>query len=109
MNIILASILAAAVIAAGCLNAGDGGTGVTPNNNSVEAECVSDSDCSRAGCSGQLCVQAGKAANIITTCEYKAEYDCLRLTSCGCIEGRCAWSATGEYEACIEKTKQAKV
>ncbi len=68
-------------------------------------ECAGDADCAAAGCSGQLCVKADGADNVITTCEYRAEYDCLKLTSCGCNEGRCAWEATEEYESCLEGIK----
>jgi len=68
----------------------------------TEAECVTDADCDVAGCSGQLCATAEEAPGIITTCEYREQYDCLQLTSCGCIEGKCAWAQTEEYASCLE-------
>ncbi len=85
--------IAAAFIIAGCQPTGNGGTA---------AECSTDADCAKAGCSGQLCVPAGKASDIITTCEYKEEYGCLKLTSCGCNEGRCEWEQTDDYASCLE-------
>ncbi|MEM4272621.1 MAG: eight-cysteine-cluster domain-containing protein, partial [Candidatus Bilamarchaeaceae archaeon] len=69
-------------------------------------ECSVDSDCVRAGCSSQLCVPSA-SAGIVTTCEYKSEYDCLPLSHCGCNEGRCGWAQTPEYLNCLgsKKTK----
>ncbi|MEK6837641.1 MAG: eight-cysteine-cluster domain-containing protein [Nanoarchaeota archaeon] len=71
----------------------------------AEAECGSDSDCGIGGCSGQVCATAEKASGLITTCEYREEYSCLKLTSCGCVQGRCAWKENAEYKACVEKIK----
>ncbi|HLD97247.1 MAG TPA: eight-cysteine-cluster domain-containing protein [Candidatus Nanoarchaeia archaeon] len=70
-------------------------------------ECATDfSNCVVGGCSGQVCTTADKAADLITTCEHLPEYDCLKLTSCGCIDNKCAWKETTEYNACINtKTK----
>jgi len=63
--------------------------------------CVTDQDCMAGGCSGQVCTTAANARNIITTCEWSSEYDCLRLTSCGCVNGTCAWRNTDEYQNCL--------
>ncbi len=133
-------ILSAVVVlvVAGCQNGIETEGNITSDNGSgIEAECSADSDCATAGCSGQLCVKADKAADmsetqgvsesqklsvsddaqklkllthaqnakrsdIITTCEYKEEYGCLKLTSCGCNEGRCGWAANANYSECIE-------
>lgn len=104
MRLFLVVVAAAALIIAACQSGNDAASNATTDESgSTKAECLTDSDCVKAGCSGQLCVQADKAADIITTCEYKAEYDCLKLTSCGCVEGRCGWAATEEYETCLEK------
>nr|MBI4156676.1 eight-cysteine-cluster domain-containing protein [Candidatus Woesearchaeota archaeon] len=75
-------------------------TSCTLQNNQVE--CNSDSDCAPAGCSSQLCVQKEKASEIITTCEYKQEYECLKLTNCGCINNKCSWKENQEYKECID-------
>lgn len=68
-----------------------------------QAECSSDSECSTAGCSGQICTTKEKANDIITTCEYKAEYDCYKLTSCGCANGKCNWVVTQDFSKCLEE------
>jgi len=68
-------------------------------------ECSSDSDCAAAGCSSQLCVGADKASGIITTCEYKEEYSCLKLTSCGCINNKCSWNENENYLNCLEEVR----
>jgi eight-cysteine-cluster-containing protein len=67
-----------------------------------EVECSTDADCGVGGCSGQVCTTAVEAPGLITTCEYRAEYDCLKLTSCGCVEGKCAWKENADYKACVE-------
>lgn len=106
MRFFLVAVAAAVLIVAGCQSGTDTASNATPDDgSSVKAECDNDSDCATAGCSGQLCVKADGAANIITTCEYKEEYGCLKLTSCGCNEGRCAWATTKEYESCTNGIK----
>ena len=64
-------------------------------------QCAIDNDCAAAGCSGQICTTSRAAPGIITTCEWREEYDCLRLTSCGCVNGTCAWRNTDEYQNCL--------
>ena len=58
--------------------------------------------CAVAGCSGQLCVSAAEAVDIITTCEYRAEYACYKEAYCGPqADGRCGWSQTPELQRCL--------
>lgn len=58
--------------------------------------------CAVAGCSGQLCVSADEAAEIITTCEFRAEYACYREASCEPqTDGRCGWTETPELQRCL--------
>ncbi|MEM7813884.1 MAG: eight-cysteine-cluster domain-containing protein [Candidatus Aenigmatarchaeota archaeon] len=64
-------------------------------------ECLVDADCSTGGCSGQICATAAEAPKIMTTCEWREEYGCLRLTTCGCVDGVCAWRNTPEYAECL--------
>lgn len=64
--------------------------------------CNTDADCIPQGCSGQIC--ANKNQEMITTCEYRGEYACTKLTSCGCNEGICEWEQNEEYLGCIEST-----
>ncbi len=67
----------------------DGGTG---------AECRVDRDCMITGCSDQIC----SPEPVITTCEFKREYECLRSSNCRCIGGRCGWEETESYLSCME-------
>ncbi len=69
-------------------------------------ECKADSDCSKQGCSGQLC-RSASAEPIMTTCEYRPEYDCIKMIDCGCVDGRCAWSKNAEYEKCVEEARNS--
>lgn len=68
------------------------------------AECIVDSDCVKAGCSSQLCVPSDQAG-IITTCEYRSDYDCLPLTRCGCANNKCGWAQTPDYLNCLNSKK----
>ena len=70
-----------------------------------DLECVSDSDCVSAGCSSQLCVGASESKGIITTCEYRDEYACLELSSCGCVDNKCQWNENKEYVECLDGVK----
>jgi hypothetical protein len=42
----------------------------------------------------------------MTTCEFRPEYDCLRMINCGCVKGKCAWDTNPEYEDCVENAKR---
>ncbi|MCK4319082.1 eight-cysteine-cluster domain-containing protein [Candidatus Micrarchaeota archaeon] len=69
-----------------------------------EVECTSDSECIVSGCSNEICA----SEQLTTTCEYKEEYQCLRLTSCGCVEGACMWKPTIEYEECMKSFEEVE-
>lgn len=75
------------------------------NNNQVNEECNKDTDCNVAGCSSQICTTKEEAKNIITTCEFKQEYECLNLTSCKCLSNKCQWEQNKEYQDCLDKIK----
>ena len=58
--------------------------------------------CAVAGCSGQLCVSAEAAGDIVTTCEFRAEYACYREASCEPqADGKCGWTQTPELKRCL--------
>jgi eight-cysteine-cluster-containing protein len=62
--------------------------------------CASDADCTRTGCSGQLCASEPR----ITTCEFRPEYACFgdpRITTCGCRDGACGFDPTPELDQCL--------
>lgn len=65
-------------------------------------EGITFNGCAVAGCSGQLCVSADEAANMVTTCEYRAEYACYQEASCEPqANGRCGWTETAELKQCL--------
>ncbi len=73
------------------------------NDTANQSEPVSN-PCVVAGCSGQLCVSAEEAADIITTCEYRAEYACYTeaYTYCGLqTDGKCGWLQTPPLQRCL--------
>jgi eight-cysteine-cluster-containing protein len=53
-------------------------------------ECVTDADCSKAGCSQEVCVSASAAKSVKTSCERLLCFSAL--DSCGCHEGTCSWT-----------------
>jgi len=65
---------------------------------------VAASRCVRAGCSSELCVEAGFGNTIATPCEWRPEYECLRDARCGRFGpgGSCAFEPTPELAACLE-------
>lgn len=68
-------------------------------------ECTTDLDCATGGCSGQICGLKEKVKDIITTCEWREEYGCLRLTNCRCINDKCQWEENSAYKNCIDNLK----
>lgn len=58
--------------------------------------------CMVAGCSGQLCVNEGDEVNIITTCEWRSEYQCYENARCEKQpNGKCGWTQTPELKQCL--------
>jgi hypothetical protein len=58
--------------------------------------------CVVGGCSSQVCTE-DTGSPIITTCEFRPEYACLRESRCERQEdGACGWTATVEYQMCID-------
>ena len=58
--------------------------------------------CAVAGCSSQLCVSAEEASNIMTTCEFRAEYACYKEASCEPqADGKCGWTKTPALTQCL--------
>src|SRR5947207_15962423 len=56
--------------------------------------------CIKSGCSGTVCAEPGK--EVMTTCEYKAEYGCYKAATCERQPGgACGWTQTAELTACL--------
>ena len=75
-------------------------------HNENRIECNSNEDCGIGGCSAQVCGKKGEVEKVITTCEFRSDYQCLKQTSCSCINNRCQWEQTKEYLSCLEKIKR---
>ena len=91
-----------------CLTDADCDAGICQNNKCVRTatpQCASDADCRTEGCSGELCVPKSSEPRA-SICIFRPEYACLEMIDCGCIEGKCAWKTTDEYDACVEKKSQ---
>lgn len=77
--------------------------GATGGGNSAGIEPIAANGCVVAGCSMQLCVAEGEAANIVSTCEYRAEYACYKEASCEPqANGTCGWTETPSLKACLQ-------
>src|SRR5205085_2732818 len=54
--------------------------------------------CMRTGCSGQVCADR----EVVTTCEYRSEYDCYKKATCERqASGDCGFTQTPELTACL--------
>lgn len=72
------------------------------NTNGGATGTVEANGCAVAGCSQTLCVEAGEASDIVTTCEYRAEYACYKEASCERqADGKCGWTQTAGLQACL--------
>ena len=67
-----------------------------------DSECTIDADCIRGGCNGESCQANADESPFLSVCQWKDQYDCLEIISCGCIEGKCKWETTDEYWKCVE-------
>lgn len=74
-----------------------------PKNKTVE--CLTDKDCGVGGCSGEVCTTLEKSKEIVTICIWLPEFECLRLTSCRCTEGKCGWEETQAYRECMREVR----
>lgn len=60
-------------------------------------------ECFVGGCSSQICSGSPDAVDMVTTCEFRAEYACYRLTKCErqSETGKCGWTPTVEFISCL--------
>lgn len=59
--------------------------------------------CQPAGCSGQICADADTAGDIVTTCEYRADYACYQGATCERqTNGECGWTQSASLVACLK-------
>ena len=56
--------------------------------------------CFKTGCSGQVCADE----EVITTCEYRQEYDCYKTAKCERqANGKCGFTDTPELRRCLRR------
>lgn len=59
--------------------------------------------CFKTGCSSQICADS----EVITTCEYRSEYECYQTTRCERqASGACGWTQSPELISCLAKPNQ---
>ncbi|MBI4080042.1 hypothetical protein HY414_02355 [Candidatus Kaiserbacteria bacterium] len=81
----------------------DGRTFVNERQTAPSPDGMTFNGCAVAGCSGELCVSAEEAGEVVTTCEYRAEYTCYKEASCEPqADGKCGWTQTSELQACLK-------
>jgi eight-cysteine-cluster-containing protein len=68
------------------------------NGTILTSRCDSDSECFVGGCSSEIC---STDPNAVSACIFKPEFECYRLTTCGCVENRCQWEQTPEFDTCF--------
>lgn len=75
---------------------GGGNAGGNPGGNPDQKPCM------KTGCSSQVCSDQ----EVITTCEYKAEYDCYRRAACERQRnGECGFTMTRELTECLRRAR----
>jgi hypothetical protein len=69
-----------------------------------EGACASEPiACVVGGCSSQVCTE-DTGEPIITTCEFRPEYACLRESRCERQpDGACGWTPRAAYQLCIDE------
>ena len=59
--------------------------------------------CFKTGCSSQVCADH----NVVTTCEYRPEYECYRKAACERQRnGECGFTQTAELTACLARARR---
>lgn len=63
--------------------------------------------CLRAGCSGELCVEAEVAAETVTPCIFRPAFACYADATCGrTVDGECGWLVTPRLRACLDEAAE---
>jgi len=66
----------------------------------TKSQTSSGKPCIKTGCSGQVCSDE----EVITTCEYRSEYDCYKQARCERqANGECGFTQTRELTACLKR------
>jgi eight-cysteine-cluster-containing protein len=73
-----------------------------PTAGKPQSYCLTDADCIRGGCSGQLVVSKYDEQTV-TTCEWRPEYECAQKTKPACVNNKCIAQETPESKDCYAK------
>ena len=77
------------------------------NKSAPPSQPAPANDCIKTGCSGTVCAEPGK--DVVTTCEYKAEYACYEKAVCARqADHSCGWMQTPELASCLAHPPAAK-
>lgn len=102
-KLILIVLLLSIFLLTGCITFPFRKAEIPPSELESKAECTQDQDCSTGGCSGEICGPKEKVKDIVTICLMLPEYECLKKTSCLCLDGKCQWEKTEEFKECMAK------
>lgn len=82
-----------------------GNPGNPPSSGPGSETPPSAAACVRTGCSNTVCAEAGK--EIMTTCEYRNEYECYGTAKCERqANGACGWTQTPALSSCIANARK---
>jgi eight-cysteine-cluster-containing protein len=93
----LTTVLAAAC---GASNPPPASTTPEPAGSASAGDSAQPGACITTGCSGIVCAEPDK--EVMTTCEYRAEYACYQKATCEKqADGTCGWTQTAELTSCL--------
>ncbi len=68
---------------------------------------TSSNDCVIGGCSSQLCGERKDMEQIVSTCEYRAEYACYEHSVCERqVDKECGWTQTPNLKSCLANPRE---
>ena len=72
-------------------------------NDDQDEQATARNGCFVGGCSGQVC---SDDPEVITTCEWREEYQCYRTATCERqADGECGWTETDELLECLAEAQ----
>lgn len=62
-------------------------------------------ECKVTGCNGEVCIEAQKAEEIATDCQWQPEYACYKNARCERqLDGKCGWTQDETLTKCLQET-----
>jgi eight-cysteine-cluster-containing protein len=56
-----------------------------------------------------MCLPKDVAKDVSSICVYRDWYECLELTACKCVEGKCMWEPNEEYVECEREKRSSGI